>query len=66
MNAPEPEPPRLPAPTETLVTEDGGEHHLLWFDGLVPLPVGSRIEINNNAGGPKVPLDPERFPGGPS
>lgn len=56
------EPPHIPMPTETLVLENG-DRQLLWFDGFVPLPIGSRIELTNR-GDLKVPLDPERFPGG--
>ena len=58
--------PRIPLPSETLVKEkDGG--HVLWFDGLLPLPVGTRIHLDNRPGRPdqpQVPLDPERFPSG--
>jgi hypothetical protein len=62
------EPLLVPPPMQTLVMEkEGGQ--LFTFDGFVPLPIGSRIEITNRdipAGRsiPKVPLDPERFPGG--
>lgn len=51
--------PRFPLPTETLVRE-GEDYPLLWLDGLLPLPKGSRIEL----GGPEVDLDSERFPTG--
>ena len=55
--------PTLLTPQRTLVIE--GNSQLLWFDGLLPLPWGSRIEINNLAGrDDHVPLDPERFPTG--
>jgi hypothetical protein len=46
-----------------VVIEEGGQQ-LLWFDGLLPLPVGSSINIDNIPGGPQVALDPELFPTG--
>jgi hypothetical protein len=58
--------PRIPLPSETLVKEKGGGH-ILWFDGLLLLPVGTRIHLDNRPGRPdqpQVPLDPERFPSG--
>ncbi len=58
--------PRIPLPSETLVKEKGGGH-VLWFDGLLVLPVGTRIHLDNRPGRPdqpQVPLDPERFPSG--
>ena len=58
------EPPHVALPTETLVMESDPQHQLLWFDGLLPLPIGSRINLDNASGGPQVPLDPGRFPTG--
>ncbi len=55
--------PHLPLPMQTLVQEAAGRQ-LMWLDGLLPLPLGSRIELDNIEGGPQVPLDPERFPTG--
>jgi hypothetical protein len=62
------EAPHIPVPTQTVVMEERCRQ-LLFFDGFVPLPIGSRIELTNRdipAGSavPEVPLDPERFPGG--
>lgn len=38
--------PHVPAPTQTLVLEAGrGGRQLLWIDGPLVLPVGSRIEF---------------------
>ena len=56
--------PHIPLPTQTVVTEPDGAGHLLWFEGLLPLPVGARINLDNVDGLPQVPLDPERFPSG--
>ncbi len=39
-----PDPPRTGMPHRTLVKEDGGPQ-LLWIDGVLPLPVGARIEL---------------------
>ena len=58
------DPPHLPLPTETLVQEAGSDDQLLWLDGLLPLPMGSRINLDNVGDLPRVPLDPERFPSG--
>ena len=46
-------------PEETVVKVVKG-NPLLTFSGLFPLPVGTRIELNNVAG-EKVPLDSEKF-----
>ena len=37
--------PRSAMPRRTLVADDGGEGQLLWIDGVLPLPVGARIEL---------------------
>ncbi len=37
--------PRSAMPKRTLVTENDGEGQLLWIDGVLPLPVGARIEL---------------------
>jgi len=58
------DPPHLPLPTETLIQESGSDAQLLWLDGLLPLPIGSRINLDNLRGLPQVPLDSERFPNG--
>lgn len=67
MDASEPTtPPHFPLPTQTRVTEQGGGH-LFDFDGLLPLPIGTRINLDNldNLDGePQISLDPERFPTG--
>jgi hypothetical protein len=55
--------PQFPLPTETLVREVGGQP-LLRLDGLLALPAGARINLDNLADRPDVPLDRERFPGG--
>jgi hypothetical protein len=36
--------PMVMMPDRTLVKEDGG-HQLLWINGVLPLPVGARIEL---------------------
>jgi hypothetical protein len=36
----------------------------LWFDGLLNLPIGARIEFTNVEGDQQVELEPERFPAG--
>jgi hypothetical protein len=65
MNDPEEpiEPPRIPLPTETLVVESHGGQ-IMWLEGLLPLPIGSRIHIDNVDPLVRVPLDVERFPRG--
>jgi hypothetical protein len=60
----EPPIPHFPLPTETLVREEDSDDPLLWFDGLLPLPIGSRINLDNAGDLPRVPLDRERFPNG--
>ena len=32
-------------PAETLVMDAGNDRQLLWIDGFMPLPVGTRIEL---------------------
>ena len=54
--------PHVPLPVETLLIADGVQ--LLWIDGLMPLPIGTRINLDNIPGHPQVPLDPEQFPNG--
>ena len=44
--------------------EQENQHQLIWFSGLLLLPIGSRINIDNVSGFPAVPLDPGRFPTG--
>ena len=39
-----PDVPSVGMPERTLVKEDGGPQ-LLWIDGVLPLPVGARIEL---------------------
>jgi hypothetical protein len=56
--------PHFPIPTETLVMEAESQRQLLWFDGLLNLPIGARIELTNGEGLPQVELEPERFPSG--
>jgi hypothetical protein len=41
-----PEVPHAPAPAQTLIMDAGSQRQLLWIDGLVPLPVGARVELN--------------------
>lgn len=55
--------PHVPLPTQTLVRE-AGRGQLLWIDGLLPLGIGTRINLDNIPVHPQVPLDPERFPSG--
>jgi hypothetical protein len=57
-------PPRLPLPQETLVMTKESQELILSFDGLLQLPIGSRISLDNVPGLPQVPLDRERFPTG--
>jgi len=56
-------PPHFPLQTQTLITEQGGGH-LFYFDGLIPLPIGTRINLDNLEGESRVPIDHERFPSG--
>jgi hypothetical protein len=53
----------VPLPTETIVM-DGGHRQLLKFEGILCLPIGTRIHIDNVLEGAEVPLDGERFPNG--
>ncbi len=59
-------PPEISPPTRTLVLGvDGNQQtQLLWIEGLLPLPIGSVINLDNIPGAPVVPLDEERFPNG--
>ena len=41
-----PEVRRVAMPAETLVMENGTQRQLLWIDGYLPLPPGSRLELN--------------------
>jgi hypothetical protein len=34
-------------PEETLLMEAGAQRQLLWIDGYMPLPVGTRIELSD-------------------
>ena len=54
--------PHVPPPAETLLLADN--QRLLWIDGFMPLPIGSRINLDNIPGHPQVLLDRERFPRG--
>ena len=56
----EPGPPEVGMPNRTLVQERGGRY-LLSFEGLLILPIGARINIDNLPGLPQVQLDAERF-----
>lgn len=49
-------------PTVTIVLD--GNTALLKFEGVLCLPVGSRIQIDNIDSEAEVPLDIERFPAG--
>jgi hypothetical protein len=40
------------------------QEQLIWFDGLLTVPIGTIIHIDNQSGGPPIPLDPEQFPSG--
>ena len=55
----------IPLPIETIVMDEG-HTQLFMFDGLVCLPIGTRIQIDNGVGGDDtdVPLDAEKFPSG--
>lgn len=55
--------PHVPVPNRTLVMEAESQRQLLWFDGLLNLAVGARIEFTN-VEGHLVELEPERFPAG--
>ena len=53
----------VPQPIDTIVME--GNSQLLKFEGVLCLPIGTRIHIDNNIGeGETVPLDSELFPNG--
>ena len=39
------EAPHAVMPERTLLTDDGGMGQLLWIDGVLPLPVGTRIVL---------------------
>jgi hypothetical protein len=54
--------PRVALPTETLIME--GNDQILWIDGVLSLPIGARINLDNVAGLPQLPLAVERFPRG--
>jgi hypothetical protein len=47
MNIRSEDPPRLPPPAETLVVSQDGEV-LLVLDGVVVLPIGSRVELTDD------------------
>jgi hypothetical protein len=65
MNTERPvEPPHIRMPVETLVQERGTGDQLLWIEGVLPLPIGSRISLDNLPSHRQVPFDPERFPTG--
>ncbi|MDQ2726564.1 MAG: hypothetical protein M3Y91_01565 [Actinomycetota bacterium] len=52
--------PRFPLPTGTLVRV-GEDHPLFWFDGLLPLPIGARIHLDNASGVAPRPSLPAEF-----
>jgi hypothetical protein len=56
-------PPEFALPARTLVQEREGDI-MLSFDGLLVLPLGARINLDNLPELPAVPLDPELFPNG--
>jgi hypothetical protein len=56
-------PPQFSMPGQTLVQERDG-NNLLSFDGLLVLPIGAQINLDNLPGLPQVPLDADRFPNG--
>jgi hypothetical protein len=57
-------PPRFPLPQRTLVVTKDSQQQILRFEGLLELPIGSRISLDNVPGYPQLPLDRERFPTG--
>jgi len=57
------ETPEFPLPKRTFVHERDGEP-LMWLDGLLPLPVGTLIRLDDLPGVTHVVLDPDRFPTG--
>lgn len=59
-----PAPPKFPLPRETLVMTNEPPRQILRFEGLLQLPIGSRINLDNVPGHPQVPLDRKRFPSG--
>jgi hypothetical protein len=44
----EPSVPRIPMPNVTLVMEAGSQRQLLWVDGYMPLPVGTRVQLGKH------------------
>jgi hypothetical protein len=56
-------PPQFGMPSRTLVQESGGGD-LLTFEGLLILPIGARINLDNLPGVPHVQLDAVRFESG--
>jgi hypothetical protein len=57
-------PPKFPLPRQTLVMTKEPQQQILRFEGLLQLPIGSRISLDNVPGRPQLPLDRERFPTG--
>ena len=57
-------PPKFPLPRRTVVMTKEPPQQILHFDGLLELPIGSRISLDNVPGRPQLPLDPKRFPTG--
>ena len=65
MNTGKPvDPPHVRMPVETLIQEKETGDHLLWIEGLLPLPIGFRINLDNLPTHPHIPLDLERLPAG--
>ncbi len=52
--------PRVSLPTETLVIEQRTGNQLLWLDGVLVLPLGARINLDNVPAHQHVPLDSDR------
>jgi hypothetical protein len=57
-------PPHIALPTETVVVDSKNDVPLMRFDGLLPLPIGTRINIDNGVTDKTVPIDTTRFPNG--
>ena len=52
--------PKTRMPVETLVQEQKSGDQLLWIEGLLPLPIGSRINPGNVPGHTPLPTNPAR------
>lgn len=51
-------------PKETSVREFGTDNELLLIDGLLLLPIGAHINIDNNNDYSKIPINAKDFPDG--